>query len=96
MGWSTVWRVLALSLLPILAVTEAPVTHQHGGAAPGFYDAECPLAHLLASRSEASPNQRVDLARPFPASELAALPVLSGHLTASALSFEPRGPPLTV
>jgi hypothetical protein len=93
MQWNVVWRVLALSLLAILTATEAPVLHHHGGRAPAFYDAECPLSQLVASRSEAGPTQRVELTRPLPVVELIVLPALPSIAAQPVLPFDPRGPP---
>jgi len=93
MGWSAGWRALALSLPLIVMTAGVPILHQHSGDAPGFYDAECPLAQLLASRSEAGPAQRVELTQPVPMISLAVLPMLPVWVAISALAFDPRGPP---
>ena len=96
MGWTVAWRGLTLSLLLIVMAAAAPVLHQHGGAAPAFYDETCPVLLVVANRSELGLAPRVDLAQPLPEISLVVLPALPGSAAVSLLPFDPRGPPLTV
>jgi hypothetical protein len=74
MGWTAVPQAVAVSLMLILMVAEAPVLYPHRGDAPGFYDEVCPFSQLVAGRNDGGLAQRLDVTPLFTAIAKAVLP----------------------
>lgn len=88
----TVGTLLVL-LLSALVLEGIPVVHSHAAQDPALYNAECPLASLIAHASAAPTVSPVHAGIPLPTSQAPNLFIDIAPLSPLLSSADPRAPP---
>jgi len=84
---------LLVLLLSALVLDGIPVVHSHAAQEPAFYNAECPLAALIAHATAAPTVSPVHAGIPQPTSQGPDLFIVAGPLSPLLSSADPRAPP---
>ena len=88
----TVGTLLVL-LLSALVLDGIPVVHSHVAQEPAFYNAECPLAALIAHATAAPTVSPVSAAIPLATSQAPDLFIAAVRPSPLLSSADPRAPP---
>lgn len=84
---------LLVLLLSALVLEGIPVVHSHAAQELAFYNAECPLAALMAHATGAPPASPVPTGIPLPTSQAPDLFIAAVPPSPFLSSADPRAPP---